>query len=181
MGEAPIASVTEKRVHAGKVEDLPKLIDLQRRASVVGYPEPVRSLLTSQPELIAQSFRHEWFTADQVRVATKGGHIVGFAVLERSASREAELIALFVDPAHWRTGVGRVLVDAVVALAKQWGKGRIWVLANPLALGFYDAAGFVHERYVDMPNARAVPRLTLDVHLDSEMHMHKSSAHQRHR
>ena len=154
------------------------LVELQRRASLVGYPEPIRSLLTSQPELITRSFRPEWFTADQVRVAAKAEHIVGFAVLERSESREAEVVALFVDPVHWRTGVGRALVDAVVALATQWGKARIWVLANPLALDFYAAAGFVHNRYVDMPNASAVPRLTLEIHSDTEMHKDGTSAHQ---
>jgi N-acetylglutamate synthase-like GNAT family acetyltransferase len=140
------------------------LIDLQRRASLVGYPEPIRGLLASQPELIPRSFRNEWFTADQLRVATKGEYIVGFAVLERSDPQEAEITALFVEPAHWRTGVGRALVGVLVTLASQWGQKKIWVLANPLALGFYAATGFVRDRYVDMANASAVPRLTLEVH-----------------
>ncbi|WP_299723575.1 GNAT family N-acetyltransferase [Devosia sp.] len=152
------------RIRAGRIEDLPVLVDLQRRASLAGYPEPIRGLLASQPELIARSFRHEWFTADQVRLATNGQHIVGFAVLGRSGAHEAEITALFVDPAHWRTGVGRALIHVLVTLASKWGATRIWVLANPMALGFYAATGFVHDRYVDMPNAPAVPRLTLEVH-----------------
>ena len=149
------------------------LVDLQRRASLVGYPEPICGLLASQPELIARSFRPEWFTADQVRVATKGQRIVGFAIPGLSNAHETEITALFVNPAHWRTGVGRALVDVLVAMASQSGKTRIWVLANPLALGFYAANGFVHDRYVDMSNAPAVRRLTLEIHRPTEMHNHE--------
>ncbi|GHA16762.1 hypothetical protein GCM10007989_09870 [Devosia pacifica] len=160
-------------IRAGRVEDLPVLVDLQRRSALVGYPEPIRGFLASQPELIVQSFRHEWFTADQVRVATKGDHIVGFAVLERAGPHEGEITGLFVEPAHWRTGVGSALVDVLVAMASQSGATRISVLANPLALGFYAATGFVHDRYVDMPNAPAVQRLILEVHRNTKMRNHE--------
>src|SRR5690606_11993610 len=91
--EPAIASSPKTLIRAGGVEDLPILVELQRRASIAGYPDPARRLLTSQPELIAESFRYEWFSTDRVRVATKGQCIVGFAVLERSEAPEAEIAA----------------------------------------------------------------------------------------
>lgn len=150
-------------VRSGVLEDFPVLVDLQRRASLFGYPEPVRGILAAQPELIDQSFRPEWFSGDQVRVAIDAGKdIVGFTVLARSGE-EAELVALFVDPDHWRRGIGKALVDAATKLASQWGEAAIFVLANPLALGFYTAVGFVHDRSVKMHNAAAVPRMILKI------------------
>lgn len=150
-------------VRSGGIDDLAVLIDLQRRASLAGYPEPVRSMLSAHPEIIDQSFRREWFAGDQVRVAVDAeSRIVGFAVLARSGT-EAELVALFVDPDQWKRGIGRALVDATGALAAQWGESELFVLANPLALGFYTAVGFVHDRFVDMRNAPAVPRMILNV------------------
>lgn len=153
----------ETLIRSGAIEDLPLLVDIQRRASLKGYPEPMRTLLESRPELISESFQRQWFADDQVRVASREQRIVGFAVLERSGSDEGEMIALFVEPDCWRTGVGKALVDTLVALASRRGERRIVVTANPLALDFYAAAGFILERYVDMANAAAVPRLVLQV------------------
>jgi GNAT superfamily N-acetyltransferase len=150
-------------VRAGVIADFAVLVDLQRRASLAGYPEPVRSILEAHPEFIERSFRPEWFSGDQVRVAVDGRNdSVGFAVLARSGE-EAELLGLFVDPGHWRRGVGKALIDAAVILASEWGEAELFVLANPLALGFYASVGFVHDRYVDMPNAAVVPRMILKV------------------
>lgn len=152
-------------VRSGVTEDLPLLVDIQRRASLKGYPEPMRTLLKSRPELIGGSFRPQWFADDEVRVATRERRIVGFAVLELSGGDEGEMVALFVDPDCWRMGVARALVDTLVALASWRGKRRIVVMANPLVLDFYAAAGFILEGYVDMANATAVPRLVLQIPL----------------
>lgn len=158
-------------IRSGVTEDLPLLIDIQRRASLKGYPEPMRTLLEARPELIDGSFRPQWFPDEQVRVATREQRIVGFAVLERSGGDEGEMVALFVEPDCWRTGVGKALVDTLVALASRRGERRIVVMANPLALDFYAAAGFILERYVDMANANAVPLLVLQVPLDSDVQL----------
>ncbi|WEJ59539.1 GNAT family N-acetyltransferase [Devosia sp. FJ2-5-3] len=150
-------------IRSGVIDDFPVLVDLQRRASLAGYPEPVRSVLAANPALVDQSFRPEWFSGDQVRVAIDAEEgIAGFAVLARSGD-ETELVALFVDPGHWKRGIGRSLVEAAATLASRWVETEIFVLANPLALGFYTSVGFVHDRYVDMRNAPAVPRMILKI------------------
>ena len=62
--------------------------------------------------------------------------------LRARAAGLAELDGLFVDPELWRGGVGRALLQAAEAQAVQAGSGRMHVMANPAALGFYHALGF---------------------------------------
>ncbi|UXN76078.1 hypothetical protein N8D56_25565 (plasmid) [Devosia sp. A8/3-2] len=49
------------------------------------------------------------------------------------------------------------------------------MMANPLALDFYAAAGFILERYVDMTNATAVPRSVLEIPLSSNAQLEAKS------
>jgi ribosomal protein S18 acetylase RimI-like enzyme len=54
----------------------------------------------------------------------------------------AEIIGLYVDPVHWREGLGRRLMEA--ALARLAGAGRValWVMRdNAGARAFYERAG----------------------------------------
>lgn len=126
----------EGKIRAGVAEDYPALIDLQRRACSAGYPEPVRSVLGSNPHLIDQSFRREWIAEDQMRVAIDGnGRPVGFAVLAPSGE-ETELVALFVDPLHWRQGIGAALVAAMIELARTGGNARFSFSPTPWPSAF---------------------------------------------
>ena len=52
------------------------------------------------------------------------------------------LDALFVEPEHWRKGVGRVLIGDVCRMAAARGGGRLQTVANPPAEGFYERLGF---------------------------------------
>jgi GNAT superfamily N-acetyltransferase len=79
----------------------------------------------------------------QVFVAESDGSLLGFsAVLDRDDG-QTELDGLFVEPALWRAGVGRLLVER----AKDYGRDRsatwLHVIGNPHAEGFYEACGFV--------------------------------------
>src|SRR5205823_282227 len=49
-------------------------------------------------------------------VAEVGGELVGFVGVgpSRDAEGEAELYAIYLDPRHFGTGVGRALMDAAV-------------------------------------------------------------------
>jgi ribosomal protein S18 acetylase RimI-like enzyme len=76
----------------------------------------LRSFLGAHPEVIDENFRVGWLANDQVRVASLGEQLVGFAVLERMKDREVEITSLFVDPANWRAGIGRALIDAMLSL-----------------------------------------------------------------
>ena len=62
--------------------------------------------------------------------------------------RVGEVVAIYVDPPRWGTGVGRVLMDtALHRLARQgFTAVRLWVLAdNHQARRFYERAGFTAD------------------------------------
>lgn len=59
-----------------------------------------------------------------------------------------EVVALYVDPARWGTGVGRALFTAARAgLAEHgWAELRLWVLAENLrGRSFYERSGLVAD------------------------------------
>jgi ribosomal protein S18 acetylase RimI-like enzyme len=64
----------------------------------------------------------------------------------RGASKSVvEIVELYLDPAHWRRGLGTALLSAVTARLGARGVGELflWVLeANAPARAFYEARGF---------------------------------------
>jgi GNAT superfamily N-acetyltransferase len=77
-----------------------------------------------------------------------GGSIVGFASYLITED-VIELEDLFVDPQWMRHGIGRTLVLAITAAARELGFDRLEVTANPHALEFYERTGFVADRVVE--------------------------------
>ena len=81
----------------------------------------------------------------------------------------AELVAMWTAPEHRRTGVGRALVDAVAAWARDGGAARLvlWVVrGNDRALAFYEALGFhLTDEIIPLPNdpCREEQRMVLDL------------------
>jgi ribosomal protein S18 acetylase RimI-like enzyme len=77
-------------------------------------------------------------------VATRDARIVGFAVADVDGA-SANIWALFVDPAHERTGVGRALHDAMLSAVFAAGVTHAWLTTAPTtrAAGFYRAAGWI--------------------------------------
>ena len=73
-----------------------------------------------------------------------------------------EVEDLFVHPEWMGRGLGRALVDDIVAAAEGRGAQRVEVIANPHALGFYHKLGFVFDREVTTWFGTA-PRLRLDL------------------
>ena len=87
-------------------------------------------------------------------VAERGGECVGFAGVCPSRDpvdpQLGEIDTIAVEPAAWRSGVGRALLEAAVrALADHgYAQAILWTLADyPLGERFYRAAGF-------LPNGR---------------------------
>jgi len=116
----------------------PILEALQRRASLANPGD--RDAILAHPEAIG--LPPEQISNGDVFVAERDGAIVGFAAVIPRADGDAELDALFVDPAGWKRGVGRSLVDHCAAVAKRRASRILHVVGNPHAEGFYLACGF---------------------------------------
>ena len=61
-----------------------------------------------------------------------------------STSEQAELDGLFVDPDHWRRGIGTALVNEAVHRARRLGLA-LSVIAGAEARAFYESCGFSVE------------------------------------
>lgn len=87
-----------------------------------------------------------------VMVAVDAHNILcGFGLLAPSrdsdaASNTGEIVAIYVDPDRWRSGVGSALLDDLIraAGARACASVTLWVLSgNQRARAFYEARGFV--------------------------------------
>ncbi len=91
--------------------------------------------------------------------------VVGFSGIELpsrdtdAAPRTGEIACFYVDPAHWRVGAGRALMDASLDELRARGctTATLWVLeGNVRARAFYTAAGFTadgaRQRPADWPD-----------------------------
>lgn len=119
------------------------MTELQRRSSLIH--EDTREVLLQRPDVFGVSAAA--LEAGWVRVCKSDGRIVGYATLIARDAESMELEDLFVDPDHMRRGIGRALMLDAVATARRRGARRIVVTANPNAMAFYAAVGFVarHE------------------------------------
>lgn len=116
------------------------LEELQRRASLAN--ERHRSDLLAHPEAI--ELPPSQIVNGDVVVAELDDEVAGFAVL-LIGEEGAELDGLFVEPALWKHGIGRALVEHGAQRAAQAGSPAVEVTANPEARAFYEAVGF--EKY----------------------------------
>ena len=118
-----------------------------------------RENLLAHPETLEYS--DEWVREGRTRVATHDGRVRGFATaVPRGAVLELE--DLFVDPEWMRRGIARALIDDIEARARTDGVRRFEVTANPHALDFYRAVGFVVDGPADVRFGLA-SRMQLDI------------------
>ena len=80
-------------------------------------------------------------------VADDGGTILGFVAVgpSRDADADGELYTIYVDPRHWRGGVGSRLIRAGEERMRELGYRRVvlWTFDdNPRSHRFYEAAGW---------------------------------------
>ena len=111
--------------------DLAEVRDVFRRASLSN--EGDREWIEAHPESFGLDEAN--VIESRTRVAVVEGRLVGFATLVGN-----ELEDLFVDPDWMRRGIAAALVRDVATTVS-----RIDLTANPHALGFYEAVGFVHD------------------------------------
>jgi ribosomal protein S18 acetylase RimI-like enzyme len=143
-------------IRTGELADHDDVRDLRRRSSLSN--EGDRELILANPDTL--EYAPTSLREGRTRVAVDGGRIVGFSTT--AGDDELELEALFVEPSAMRTGVGRALVDDLVANARARGIARINVTANGHALAFYEALGFVTDGLI-ATRFRDAPRMHLDV------------------
>lgn len=145
-------------IRSATMADIAILKDIFSKASLSN--EGDRHLLLAHPdalELPVAAIRE-----GRTRVATvEDGRVAGFASTV-VFDRVVEVEDLFVHPEWTGRGLGRALVDDIVAAAEARGAQRLEVTANPHALGFYDKLGFLFHREVTTRFGTA-PRLRLDL------------------
>jgi len=85
-------------------------------------------------------------------LAEEAGAVLGFATIGAATgpgdSGTGELLALYVDPARWRTGVGRALIASAREQLVRWRytSAVLWVLqGNERAQRFYAADGWAAD------------------------------------
>lgn len=132
-------------VRPGSLDDLPAMAAVFRRAALTN--EGDRDLLFEHPELTVLEPPAE---DDAVLIAEMAGRVVGFATARALGDVAFMVTDLFVDPNHMRSGIGRALIDAVVAAAIRSGRTRIEVEANRHAAKFYGRLGFVAVQEVQL-------------------------------
>jgi GNAT superfamily N-acetyltransferase len=125
-------------IRSGRVDERHALEELQRRASLE-YSE-YRQKLLDNPDIIELPRAH--LADGQVRVAEADGRVLGFSVVLPRGAGMFQLDGLFVEPGQWGRGIGKALVGAECKRLAAQGGGRLEVVANPRAEGFYEKLGF---------------------------------------
>ena len=100
------------------------------------FMEKCRDELSVQPINI-ESKNFQYFVGEW------NNEIVGFYALEQLSKSEFELEALFVEPIHIGTGIGRALINHAKIQAAELGGQILKIQGDPNAEEFYQAAGGV--------------------------------------
>jgi GNAT superfamily N-acetyltransferase len=136
--------------------DVAAIASVRARSWQVGYRGHMPD---SFLEALDASESAAWWTqvvvdpAVTVLVALAADSVIGFCSLLASRDPDAslgtcEVATLYVDPDHWRTGVGTALVARVLEVARPraFSEVSLWVLAtNSGARAFYEASGFAFD------------------------------------
>ena len=126
-------------IRPARLEEREALEALQWRASLANAKH--REDLLANPDAIVLPV--EQFIFGNVFLAEESRAIRGFAILVVDET-QAELDGLFVEPDHWRRGVGTALVNEAVHRARRLGL-TLTVTAGADARQFYESCGFSVE------------------------------------
>ena len=74
-------------------------------------------------------------------VAEQDSKLLGYYAIEKCAENRYELDALFVEPAHIGSGVGKALIDHAKKVVLELGGKTLIIQGDPNAEKFYRAAG----------------------------------------
>lgn len=149
---------TEAMIRRGVLADLPAAADVYRSASLSNTGD--RDNLLAHPEHLILG--PEGLAEGRTYVAEEDGSVVGFATWS-GAGAIIELEDLFVHPGWMRRGIARALVSHIAEVLRARGAERLEVTANPHALGFYHAAGFIGCG-VAQTDFGPAPRMVVAIH-----------------
>jgi GNAT superfamily N-acetyltransferase len=128
-------------VRGAKPEEQRELTRLSVRATMhAGYDEAF--IDRTMPSL---TITLPMISANYVQVAQDGSNeVVGVVWATPTALQGIALLhGLYVDPARWKRGIGRVLFGAAVTRAKEIKAGAIMIYAEPSAEGVYNRMGAI--------------------------------------
>jgi ribosomal protein S18 acetylase RimI-like enzyme len=142
-------------IRLGTSADLAAAASVYRRASLSNTGD--RDNLLAHPEYLILG--PEGLAGGRTHVVEEDGAVVGFATWAETAGI-IELEDLFVDPGYMRRGIASALVSRIAEVLRARGAERLEVTANPHALGFYRAVGFI-ECGTAETDFGAAPRMVL--------------------
>ena len=145
-------------IRLGVPADLSAASDVYRSASLSNAGN--RDSLLAHPEYLVLG--PEGLAEGRTYVAEEEESLVGFATWIEAGGL-FELEDLFVDPGWMRRGIATALVNRIAEVSRARGVERLEVTANPHALGFYRAAGFIDCGVAETVFGTA-PRMVLAVH-----------------
>ena len=145
-------------IRLGVPADFPAASDVYRSASLSNAGD--RGNLLAHPEYLVLG--PEGLAEGRTYVAEEQRSLVGFATWIE-AGGIFELEDLFVDPRWRRRGIAAALVSRIAQVLRARGVQRLEVTANPHAMGFYRAAGFIDCGTADTVFGTA-PHMVLPVH-----------------
>ena len=134
---------------------------MQWRASLTNAGD--RDAILANPDAIELPI--EQIEKGGVFVAEWNGVVAGFSAVFPRGDGETELDALFVEPTIRRRGIGRLLVEHCMKVARTQGSTILHVVGNPHAESFYLACGF---EMTGMTQTRFGPGLLLRRYLTSD-------------
>ncbi|MEV7325505.1 GNAT family N-acetyltransferase [Streptomyces sp. NPDC093970] len=163
------------RIRPMALDDCDRVSEIRIRGWQYAYrglmPQPFLDGLSAERDAVRRRARfRDGENGVTDLVAERGGEIVGWAAHGPYRdgdvrTGDAELYAIYLDPAHVGTGAGRRLLETVLAQCARHARVYLWVLKeNARARRFYERAGFrpdgVEEPYevdgVPVPEVRYV-------------------------
>jgi [ribosomal protein S18]-alanine N-acetyltransferase len=116
--------------------DLPAVIAIERRAFSAAWSLPMFVLELSKPSSICLA------AIEHGRTVGAGGELVGYLICARYEDAW-HLMNVAVDPARRREGIGRALVEELIARAGQDASYTLEVrVSNTAAIALYESYGF---------------------------------------
>jgi amino-acid N-acetyltransferase len=131
--------------------ELPPILLLPRKARIGDVPSMHR-LINDQAEagmMLPRSLSELYENLRDFWVAEREGEVVACCALHVNWADLAELRSLAVEKQHRRQGIGKMMVNACLAEAREMGISRVYALTREPE--FFAACGFVSIEMAELP------------------------------